>query len=139
MPNAQNFNIVDLPSDFQKETTFSFNEEEMSQFSILSGDNNLIHTETTYAQEKGFQSRVVYGALLVAKISKFIGMQLPGQNVLWLYNNIDFKSPVYIHDIVTMKVCIKMLSEATQLIEFSFKMFVEDKIVAKGKFGVKVI
>lgn len=47
--------------------------EMMDQFLEISGDENPLHNDETYAREKGFPGRVVYGMLTASLISTLGG------------------------------------------------------------------
>ena len=57
---------------------FVVSEAEQSSFAVLSGDFNPLHLDSDFAQARGLAGSVVYGGLIVAKVSQVIGMRLPG-------------------------------------------------------------
>ena len=119
--------------------TFSVSKQDMTDFASLSGDHNPIHLDDAYARENGFDGRVVYGALLISKLSTLIGMHLGVENVMWLYNSLKFKKPVYIDDSVEIKATVSSYSDSVQMAEFEIVMIAKDIKVCTGKIGVKVL
>ena len=52
----------------------------MKLFSDLSADRNPLHSDSQFAQTKGFAYPVVYGVLLCAQMSRLIGEEMPDKN-----------------------------------------------------------
>ena len=119
---------------------FKISEELVSDFVKLSNDRNPLHTIDKFAIDKGFKSMVVQGNLQNCFISYFIGECLPSKNVMILSQTIKFKKPVYIDDILYLKVKNIGVFESVGLIEFDFKFKNQlDKIVSKGIIKIKLI
>ena len=119
---------------------FKISDELVSDFVKLSNDRNPLHTIDQFAIEKGFKSRIVQGNLQNCFISYFIGECLPSKNVMILSQTINFKKPVYINDILFLKVKIIGIFESVGLIEFDFNFKNQlDKIISKGIIKIKLI
>ena len=119
---------------------FKISEELVSDFVKLSNDRNPLHTIDKFAIDKGFKSMVVQGNLQNCFISYFIGECLPSKNVMILSQTINYKKPVYINDILFLKVKIIGIFESVDLIEFDFNFTNQlDKIVSKGIIKIKLI
>ena len=119
---------------------FKISEELVSDFVKLSNDRNPLHTIDKFAIDKGFKSMVVQGNLQNCFISYFIGECLPSKNVMILSQTINYKKPVYINDILFLKVKIIGVFESVDLIEFDFNFTNQlDKIVSKGIIKIKLI
>jgi acyl dehydratase len=117
---------------------FVVDAEQMRAFAELSGDFNPLHTDDGFARSKGFKGRVVYGALLVAKISQLIGMRLPGRHSVWASVSLDFRSPLYVGEAARVEAVVATFSEATGLVELSLSIRREGKLLAKGSAEVVV-
>ena len=119
---------------------FKISKELVSDFVKLSNDRNPLHTIDKFAIDKGFKSMVVQGNLQNCFISYFIGECLPSKNVMILSQTINYKKPVYINDILFLKVKIIGVFESVDLIEFDFNFTNQlDKIVSKGIIKIKLI
>jgi len=119
---------------------FKISEELVSDFVKLSNDRNPLHTIDEFAIDKGFKSRVVQGNLQNCFISYFIGECLPSKNVMILSQTINYKKPVYINDILFLKVKIIGVFESVGLIEFDFNFKNQlDEIISKGIIKIKLI
>jgi 3-hydroxybutyryl-CoA dehydratase len=69
----------------------------------LTGDNSPCHMDEGFAIEKGFRGRLVYGMLTASFYSTLVGVYLPGKYALFQEAHIDFCSPVYTGDTLTVK------------------------------------
>ena len=119
---------------------FKISDELVSDFVKLSNDRNPLHTIDKFAIDKGFKSMVVQGNLQNCFISYFIGECLPSKNVMILSQNINFKNPVYINDILNLRVKIIGVFESVDLIEFEFNFTNQlNKIISKGIIKIKLI
>ena len=119
---------------------FKISEELVCDFVKLSNDRNPLHTIDKFAIDKGFKSMVVQGNLQNCFISYFIGECLPSKNVMILSQTINYKKPVYINDILFLKVKIIGVFESVGLIEFDFNFKNQlDEIISKGIIKIKLI
>lgn len=82
------------------EETFSvkITEELQNKFLDISGDISPIHVDESFAKNKGFSGRVVYGMLTASFYSTLVGTYLPGENCLFYESDIKFRKPVFIGD-----------------------------------------
>ncbi len=117
---------------------FSVDDAQMRQFAELSGDYNPLHTDERFARGKGFEGRVVYGALLLAKVSRLLGMQLPGRDGVWVSVTLDFRSPLYLDQVAQLEATVKSYSPATGLLELGLMLRRSGKLLAKGRAEVVV-
>jgi len=74
-----------------------FTESEVEQFARISFDDNPVHLNQGYAENTDFGSRIVHGFLVASLFSGLIGGKLPGHGAIYLGQNMNFKSPVYIN------------------------------------------
>ena len=138
MPEAKNILLGALAEGLQATVDFSVTAQEMQKFAELSGDFNPLHTDATFARNKGFKGVVVYGALLVAKISQLIGMQLPGRNSVWASVSLDFRNPLYVDQPAQVEGVVTMVSDSTGMTELMLTVRAAGKVLAKGTAGVIV-
>jgi 3-hydroxybutyryl-CoA dehydratase len=78
-------------------------EKLVSDFSVISGDFNPLHMDEKYATKTKFKKRVCHGMLLASFLSRLVGMYLPGKNALYFSQILNFISPCFINDIITVK------------------------------------
>lgn len=105
---------------------------DMEAFEQLSGDSNPLHTDPQFARELGFEDAVVYGALLVAKVSGLVGMLLPGIGGVWSGLRIDFRNPLYVGEQAELRGVVSHRSEATKLLKIKLEIVAGDRKVATG-------
>ncbi len=131
--------LKDISPGLRAVVDFSVTAEEMQQFAAISGDHNPLHHNMAFAQEKGFRNVVVYGALLVAKTSNLIGMQLPGLNGIWSSVMLRFHQPLYVGEPARVEGEVVAVSQATGLIEIKLTIRSNDRNIAKGKAEVLLV
>ena len=77
-------------------------EEMMVQFRSVSGDDNPLHCNDSFARALGFPGRVVYGMLTASLYSALAGVYLPGLHCLLYGTEISYSKPVFIGDQLTV-------------------------------------
>lgn len=99
-----------------QEETFSYEvtEEKMALFHKLTGDNNPLHMDDSFAREHGFGERVVYGMLTASLISTLAGVYLPGKYCLIQRVDSKFVTPVFIGNVLMVKGTVTELNASVQ-------------------------
>jgi len=128
--------LADLAEGARAVVDFTITMEDMQKFAALSGDYNPLHQDQDFAQQKGFKDRVVYGALLIAKISSLIGMQLPGRDSVWTSIAMQFNQPLFVGEPARAEGAVVGVSQSTGLIDLKLTLRSNDKLLAKGKAEV---
>ena len=111
---------------------FCITEADMLAFAELSEDKNSIHLDPASAQNQGFDGVVVYGALIISKISALLGMRLPGDGTVWTGLDLNFLNPLYVDQAATVTATVKHISGATRLIVLSIRVDAGDRRIARG-------
>ena len=103
-------------------------------------DQNPLHVNASFAKEKGFNGKVMHGAILNGFLSNFIGEQLPVKNVIVQTYKIAFLKPVYLNDTLLLKVTIADVFESVNCIILKY-VFENDSeiVVAKGEISIGLI
>jgi len=104
----------------------------MRAFALLSEDSNPLHSDDDYARQLGFDSRVVFGALLVAKISALIGVHLPGPGAVWAGLEVDFRNPLYVNEDATLSGKITHKSDAAKMLTLKLRIESGSRLIATG-------
>ncbi|WP_041302933.1 MaoC/PaaZ C-terminal domain-containing protein [Helicobacter felis] len=89
------YRFADLFEGLEESFSLDLTPQHLQNFSALSGDHNPLHTDPTYAKEKGFKGCVVHGMLHSAYYSTLVGMHLPGKYALFQGIKVAFKNPLY--------------------------------------------
>lgn len=95
-------------------------EEEIAEFSRLTGDTNPIHNG-----ERG----IVHGAYLNGLVSGIIGTKLPGPGVMVVLQNLRFPNKCYVGDLVTVQV---QLCSLRKLLHVEYSCVVDGRTVLEG-------
>jgi 3-hydroxybutyryl-CoA dehydratase len=98
--NTYSFDDISIGMTEQFECTVT--QEMQDAFTALSGDINPMHTDTDFARVGGYQGKLVYGMLTASFYSKLVGVYLPGEKCLFRECNVQWPSPVYIGDTLTV-------------------------------------
>ena len=111
----------------------------MQSFVEISGDVNPMHTDVNFATSRGFDGVLVYGGILIAQISRMVGMHLPGHDALSRGLNIHYVRPLLVGQQAELEARVAHISEATSSIELKFKITSQGKTLAKGSAGVQIL
>jgi len=117
----------------------AFSDDDVRTFARLSGDENPLHLDDTYAKTTKFGRRIVHGMLLGGLCSALVGMYLPGKRCLYLGQTLTFKKPVFIGDLVTVSGTVVSISASTRIVEIEISMRTKDGEVASGTATVQVL
>lgn len=99
---------------------FKFTDKDLEKFSKLSGDNHPIHLKKSFAQKKGLENKVIYGALLASQVSKLIGNKINYKNVMMIGFDIKFNYPAYVNENLKFIAELKNFSKSVSLMTFKF-------------------
>jgi 3-hydroxybutyryl-CoA dehydratase len=131
-------NTARVGDKFERQLVVS--EQFVSNFAVLSGDFNPLHTNDKFAKSKGFPGRVVHGSILNLMISSIVGMSLNDDNVMLLSQRTSYKKPIFIDDIITAIGTILTISTSVRVIEMRLKFKNQDQIlVAQGSCSLKCL
>lgn len=135
--------MVDVFEDIKVGQTDEFvhkiTEKDINEFCELTGDDNPLHMDETYAAGTNFKERVVHGMLTASFISTMIGTRLPGKGSLWYEQHIKFIAPVRIGDEIRIWAKVLHKSESQRIIVLQTMIYNQcDKIVIEGEAKVKV-
>lgn len=128
--------LADVTEGRREVVDFTVTAAQMAAFADLSGDHNPLHTDEAFARGKGFEGAVVYGALMVAKVSQLIGMRLPGRDSVWVSVSMDFRKPLYVGQAAQVEGVVTEVSQSTGLITLKLAVRVDGKTLAKGQAEV---
>ncbi len=128
----------DIHEEMEVAIAFAISAEDMDAFAALSGDHNPLHRDSAFARAKGFDGPVVYGALLIAQISRLVGMRLPGRDCLWTGLKIEFSNSLMIGEEAQLTARVQYKSDAVRLLKLALKVCAGDRTIAKGSAEVVV-
>lgn len=112
-------------------------------FQRCSNDYNPLHTDEAKAVSKGFPSRVMYGNILNAFVSHFVGMLLPTRDVMIQSQTINFQRPVFLNDDLELEASVYDVSETSNMIDYKlrFRKIAGDnnELVARGHVQIGLL
>ena len=115
-------------------------EKLVSDFSVISGDFNPLHMDENYATKTKFKKRICHGMLLASFLSRLVGMYLPGKNALYFSQILNFISPCFINDIITVKGEIIDKNYATKIITVKTSIVNQkNELILDGEAKVMII
>jgi 3-hydroxybutyryl-CoA dehydratase len=115
----------------------TISEFDVYQFAGLSGDFNPVHVNKEFAKDSLFNERIAHGMLVGSFISTILGTKLPGENTIYLSQNLKFVAPVKIGDTVTAKVEVTEKRDDRQIIKLKTQVLNQHgKIVIDGEAAV---
>ena len=115
------------------EYRFTVTDSDMVSFQDLSGDYSYVHTDSEFAHERGFGGPIVYGGIVVAKLSHMVGQILPGQQGVSVSWSIMFRNPLYVGEEAVLRFEIESVSRSVGLIHGRFRVLAEGRLIAEGK------
>lgn len=115
-----------------------FSSDDVESFSNMCLDKNPVHLNDEYAKNSVFGKRIVYGYLVASLFSGVIGSVLPGHGSIYLNQNMNFRKPVYIDELITATCVITHIREDKPIITMETVCRNEkDEIVIDGTAVIK--
>ena len=135
------YSFDELDTGREESFTVTVTEEMMSEFLKITGDINPLHNDETFAQNKGFDHKVVYGMLTASFFSTLAGVYIPGEKCLIEEVNYKFTKPVYIGDELTVSGKIAERDERVKqlVLKVRIKRNSDDATVIRGSMTVGVL
>lgn len=84
---------MELKETFEYE--FSFSQEDVNNFSLVTGDDNPIHIDEEQARKSIFKRRIIHGFLSGSVFSKVFGTLWPGNGTIYMNQKMNFMKPMY--------------------------------------------
>ncbi|GGJ91154.1 MaoC family dehydratase [Pseudomonas matsuisoli] len=81
-------------------------ERDVLLFAAVSGDNNPVHLDETFAATTVFRERVAHGMFAGALISAAIACRLPGPGSIYLGQHLNFAKPVKLGDTLSVQITV---------------------------------
>ena len=119
--------MIEIEQEYLHE--FKFSQNEVLKFAELTGDNNPVHINETYASKTIFKRPVMHGVLGASVFSKIFGTLFPGEGTIYLSQNLNFMRPMYADTeyeaVLTVKEVLKDKHKAV------IETIVKDKLTGK--------
>ncbi len=105
-PRERGYALDDLTIGMTAAYEHVVTEQDVVQFADISGDRNPVHLDEDYARTTRFKGRIVHGMLSASFLSTTIASRLPGPGTIYLTQNLSFRAPVRIGDLVEARVTV---------------------------------
>ena len=132
------FFIEDLRLNQTEEIERKITEKDIDDFAKLSGDDNPVHTNSDFAKKTIFKQKVAHGFLSASLISTLIATKLPGPGSIYLSQNLKFLAPVFIDDLVRVKVTVQEIDHEKKKVKLQTECFKNEKKIISGEAVVLV-
>ena len=132
------FFIEDLRLNQTEELEKKITEKDINEFAKLSGDDNPVHTNSDFAKKTIFKQKVAHGFLSASLISMLIATKLPGPGSIYLSQNLKFLAPVFIDDLVRVKVTVEEIDQEKKKVKLQTECFKNEKKIISGEAVVLV-
>jgi 3-oxoacyl-[acyl-carrier protein] reductase len=133
-----NFDLVQVGD--QQSLVKLISESDISRFVELTGDDNPLHVDSSYASGTSFKEIVVHGMLGASFISTVIGTKLPGPGALWVSQSIEFCLPVRLGDTLTVTCTVLRKHPRERLLELDTRILNQHgQVVLSGSGKVKLL
>ena len=120
--------------------TKNITEVDVRRFVEMTGDDNPLHVDRSFAETTAFKDIVVHGMLGASFISTVIGTKLPGTGALWVSQNLDFLLPVRLGDMLTISVTVLKKYDRERLLELDTRIVNQSQqLILTGIGKVKVL
>ncbi len=125
---------IGMESSFSKVIT----EQDIISFAEASGDTNPLHLDEAFAKDTRFKTRIAHGMLTASLISAVIGTALPGDTSIYVSQNLRFKAPVMIGDMVTAVATITGLDPERHIVTLKTICKTAKRTVVEGEAKIMV-
>jgi len=137
MNELNGYDIEDLEVGMTAAFSKTITEADIILFAGVSGDNNAIHINETFAKTTPFEGRIAHGMLTASTISAAIANRLPGPGTIYMSQEMKFVGPVKPGDTVDAVVTVQeVILEKSRAI-LRTVCSVDGNVVVDGKAMVK--
>lgn len=113
--NEHGFSDMKIGMNAEFQATVS--DADLDRFTAMSGDSNPLHSDASYASDKGFRDRVVHGLLSSMYYSQLVGVHLPGHYCLLHSIDISFVAPCFPSQELTVSGKVHRIHDAFRQVE----------------------
>lgn len=117
----------------------TFSEQDLVQFSALTGDSNPLHLDRDFAKTTAFSRPLVHGVLVNGLISALLGLNSPG--CVLLKQEIRFPAPLFVDEPVLARAEVQRVRLSTAVVSVRVQtqdQTTEPKVVLDGCITVKI-
>jgi acyl dehydratase len=112
---------------------FAFSQADVVQFAQVTGDNNPLHLDASYAAGTVFKQPIIHGFLGGSVFSRVFGTLFPGEGTIYLKQSMEFVRPMLVGTEYEAVFTVKEINREKHQAVVSTEIF--DK--SRGKLAVK--
>lgn len=114
---------------------FSISKNSVDAFAHLVDDFAPIHSNSEFAQKKGFEGAIAHGLLTSSYISGILGNKLPGPNSIINELNLKYHLPVYVGQSIIVRLKVQRVIYAVKAVYLDIKIHEKESlsIVVSGR------
>ena len=120
---------IGMEASFEREVS----EDLIVKFAQVSGDTNPVHMGEEFAKKTRFKGRIAHGLLTASFVSTVLGTRLPGAGSIYLHQDLVFRAPVRIGDVVTASVKVEKINWHRRVVTLSCSCTVKGRMVMGGQ------
>jgi acyl dehydratase len=129
-----------IPVGAEYKFTFSFTQQQVNDFSDLTGDHNPIHTDAEYAATTRFGKCIIHGHLGSSVFTKFLGMKEPGgPGSIYLKQETEYLRPMFVNKEYEVVFKVMNIREGKHIAEIATEVYDPEtnKITIRGTGTLK--
>jgi 3-hydroxybutyryl-CoA dehydratase len=126
------YTIKEISPGMSASMSHQVTDADVVSFASLSGDHNPVHLDEEYAGKSRYGRRIAHGLFGASLFSGLFGTRLPGRGCVYAAQNLRFRRPVYIGDVLVAKVTVLSVDVERKKILFSTVCTVDGKEVIIG-------
>jgi len=108
-------------------------EKMVEDFALCTGDNNPVHLNDDYAKASKFKRKIAHGLLVGSFISAVLGNEFPGHGTIYISQSLNFTSPVFINDKITIVIEVLEGSNSRRMKLKTLCMNQDNNVVIDGE------
>lgn len=119
--------------------TRTFSEQDLVQFSALTGDSNPLHLDPDFTRTTIFSRPLVHGVLVNGLVSALLGVNSPG--CVLLKQEIRFPAPLFVDEPVLAQAEVQRVRLSTAVLSVRVQTIdqtKEMKVVLEGTITIKI-
>ena len=126
------YKIEDISPGMSASVSHLVTEVDVARFAELSGDDNPVHLDEEYASKSRYGRRIAHGLFGARLFSGIFGTRLPGRGCVYASQNLKFRRPVFIGDVLVATVTVISVEIKRKIVKFTTVCSVEGKEVTIG-------
>ena len=122
----------------QKATLSKITEDDINQFSQITGDDNPVHVNEDFAKQTIFKKRIAHGFLSASLISTVIATKLPGPGSIYISQSLKFLAPVFIDEEINVNIVVLEINREKKRVKLLTECFKSEKRILTGEAEILV-